>query len=70
MNPAKGLPRRRRWKFVQGMKETISRSFFMGKSFGTVGLIFSAVECTIEKFRAKHDLYNSASGNFYFYFFF
>lgn len=29
------------------------------KGFGMMGALFSGSECVIEKFRAKHDMYNS-----------
>jgi mitochondrial import inner membrane translocase subunit TIM22 len=30
--------------------------------FGTAGGVYSAVECTVEKWRAKHDIFNSIYG--------
>lgn len=43
--------------FVQNMHVTVCRSY--AKGFGMMGALFSGSECVIEKFRAKHDMYNS-----------
>ncbi|KAK0241332.1 Tim17/Tim22/Tim23/Pmp24 family-domain-containing protein [Armillaria nabsnona] len=32
-----------------------------GKGFGKVGMLFAGVECVIESYRAKNDIYNSIS---------
>ncbi|KAK0494849.1 Tim17/Tim22/Tim23/Pmp24 family-domain-containing protein [Armillaria luteobubalina] len=32
-----------------------------GKGFGKVGMLFAGVECVIESYRAKNDIYNSLS---------
>ena len=45
-------------KFIDFMKFTGQKCYFMAKSFGFVGMIYSGVECTIEKGRGKHDLYS------------
>ncbi|KAI9229153.1 MAG: mitochondrial inner membrane translocase subunit Tim17/Tim22/Tim23/peroxisomal protein PMP24 [Piptocephalis tieghemiana] len=45
----------------QIIREMGTKSYSMGKSFAVVGAIFTGVECTIEGYRAKNDLYNSAS---------
>lgn len=47
----------------QAMKEmvqkTASRSTSYAKGFAAMGALFAGSECIIEKFRAKHDMYNS-----------
>lgn len=43
--------------FVQNMHMNVCRSY--AKGFGMMGALFSGSECVIEKFRAKHDMYNS-----------
>ncbi|KAJ3724370.1 mitochondrial import inner membrane translocase subunit TIM22 [Lentinula raphanica] len=35
-----------------------------GKSFGKVGALFAGIECIIESYRAKNDIYNSVSAGF------
>ncbi|PPQ87472.1 hypothetical protein CVT25_008208 [Psilocybe cyanescens] len=35
-----------------------------GKSFGKIGALFAGVECVIESYRAKNDIYNSVSAGF------
>jgi mitochondrial import inner membrane translocase subunit TIM22 len=47
------------FKIREVLKFTGQKTYFMAKSFGFVGLIYSGVECTIEKGRGKHDLYSS-----------
>ncbi|CAK9439662.1 uncharacterized protein LODBEIA_P37620 [Lodderomyces beijingensis] len=51
--------------FKQQMKLQFSdmakRSYSSAKNFGYIGLVYSGVECTIESFRAKHDIYNGVS---------
>ncbi|RKP32131.1 mitochondrial import inner membrane translocase, subunit Tim17/22, partial [Metschnikowia bicuspidata] len=37
------------------------RSLSSAKNFGYIGLIYSGVECSIESFRAKHDIYNDVA---------
>lgn len=37
-----------------------SKSLSYAKGFSVVGLLFAGSECVVEKFRAKHDLRNSA----------
>ncbi|KAK5093279.1 Mitochondrial import inner membrane translocase subunit tim22 [Exophiala xenobiotica] len=44
----------------RGFKDMGSRSWSSAKNFGKIGFLFSICECTIEGFRAKNDLYNSA----------
>lgn len=46
-------------KLRVGFKEAaVSMRSYM-KTFATFGVVFSGSECAIEKFRARHDLYNS-----------
>ena len=45
----------------RGFKDMGSRSWSSAKNFGKIGAIFSICEFTIEGFRAKNDLYNSAA---------
>lgn len=47
--------------FRDAFKGMASRSYSLGKNFGMVGLVFSGVECGIEKYRAKHDIVNGTS---------
>ena len=47
-----------KYKFMKYVRTTSSKAYFMAKAFGGVAVIFSVYECTIEKGRAKHDLYN------------
>ena len=44
-----------------GFRDMGKKSFSTAKNFGLVGSIFAGSECCIEAFRAKNDLYNSAS---------
>ncbi|CCJ31014.1 unnamed protein product [Pneumocystis jirovecii] len=44
-----------------GFKDMGKRSWSSAKNFATVGAIFSGVECCIESYRAKNDIYNSIS---------
>lgn len=45
----------------RGLRDMGSRSYSSAKNFGKIGALFSICECTIEGFRAKNDLYNSAA---------
>lgn len=45
-------------KILEFYKQTATKTWFMAKTFAGVGMIFSAVECTVEKVRGRHDLYN------------
>lgn len=51
--------------FKQQMKlqftDMAKRSWGSAKNFGYIGAIYSGVECSIESFRAKHDIYNGVS---------
>lgn len=44
----------------RGFKDMGSRSWSSAKNFGKIGGLFSICECTLEGFRARNDLYNSA----------
>ncbi|KAG6859507.1 Mitochondrial import inner membrane translocase subunit tim22, partial [Termitomyces sp. T159_Od127] len=35
-----------------------------GKGFGKVGALFAGIECVIESYRAKNDVYNSVASGF------
>jgi import inner membrane translocase subunit TIM22 len=35
-----------------------------GKGFGKVGALFAGIECVIESYRAKNDIYNSVASGF------
>ena len=39
-------------------KSTLSKSVGWGKNFGVLSALFGGVECVIEKYRAKHDVWN------------
>lgn len=49
----------------RGFKDMGSRSWSSAKNFGKIGALFSICECTVEGFRAKNDLYNSAAGGMF-----
>ncbi|KAK5084372.1 Mitochondrial import inner membrane translocase subunit tim22 [Lithohypha guttulata] len=46
----------------RGFKDMGTRSWSSAKNFGKIGFLYSICECTVEGFRAKNDLYNSAAG--------
>ncbi|GKV09511.1 hypothetical protein SLEP1_g20998 [Rubroshorea leprosula] len=46
-------------KFIYQAKQMGQRSWSSAKTFAVMGLIFSAVECVVEKSRAKHDMTNT-----------
>lgn len=43
------------------LREMGSKTWSSAKNFGIVSVLFSAFECTIEKYRAKTDIYNTMS---------
>ncbi|KAL0481645.1 mitochondrial import inner membrane translocase subunit Tim22 [Acrasis kona] len=45
--------------FKQVFKATRERCVSYGKSFAVLGLMFATFDCTIEKYRGKHDKVNS-----------
>lgn len=57
--PVSSLPLRR--QLAIGFKDMGARSWSTAKNFGTVGLLFSGIECGIEGFRAKNDLANGVA---------
>lgn len=46
-------------KLRVGFREAGKAMLSYAKSFAMFGIVFSSTECTIEKIRARHDLYNS-----------
>ncbi|KAJ7647685.1 mitochondrial import inner membrane translocase subunit TIM22, partial [Roridomyces roridus] len=47
------------------LRETGKSMVKSGKGFGKVGAIYASVECVIESYRAKTDIYNSVAGGFF-----
>jgi len=45
-------------------KEMGKNAWSTGKSFGKVGALYASIECVIESYRAKNDIYNSVSAGF------
>lgn len=41
-------------------KDSIARAGSYARGFAAFGAVYSTAECAVEKFRAKHDLYNPA----------
>lgn len=58
MQNISNLPWRR--QLAIGFKDMGSRSWSTAKNFGMVGGLYSGIECGVEGFRAKNDLWNSA----------
>ncbi|XVF84111.1 hypothetical protein PTKIN_Ptkin16aG0548300 [Pterospermum kingtungense] len=48
-----------RQQFIYTAKQMGGRSWSSAKAFAVMGLVFSAVECVVEKARAKHDTTNT-----------
>ncbi|XP_017972242.1 PREDICTED: mitochondrial import inner membrane translocase subunit TIM22-4 [Theobroma cacao] len=48
-----------RQQFVYTAKQMGQRSWGSAKAFAVMGFVFSAVECVVEKARAKHDTTNT-----------
>lgn len=48
-------------KAIEGLKQTGRQGLSTAKNFGQFSIVFSGVECLIEKHRAKSDRYNSVS---------
>jgi len=44
-----------------GFKTIGSKSYAMAKTFGVLSALFGGVECLLEKYRAKHDGWNSVT---------
>lgn len=57
--PVSSLPWRQQVRI--GFKDMGARSFSTAKNFGTVGALFSGIECGIEGLRAKNDMANGAA---------
>ncbi|KAJ3505973.1 hypothetical protein NLJ89_g7132 [Agrocybe chaxingu] len=51
-------------KASQIFKEMGRGMWSSGKSFGKIGALFAGIECVIESYRAKNDIYNSVSAGF------
>lgn len=49
-------------KLRVGMREAAKAMGSYAKSFAMFGVVFSGAECTVEKVRAKHDIWNSIIG--------
>ncbi|KAF0853091.1 mitochondrial TIM22 translocase of inner membrane Tim22 subunit [Andalucia godoyi] len=47
-----------RVKVWEGFKQMGKKSYALGKNFGSVGLVFSGIECVVEKERGTHDHWN------------
>ncbi|GBG28415.1 Mitochondrial import inner membrane translocase subunit TIM22 [Hondaea fermentalgiana] len=50
-----------KWQLRDSWYSTARRMRRWGKNFGSVTIVFSGVECCIEKYRAQHDIYNGVS---------
>ena len=50
------------WQMREFGLSLARRSTRWGRNFGVMGGVFSAYECVVEKYRAKHDVYNAAAG--------
>ncbi|KAI0834580.1 mitochondrial import inner membrane translocase, subunit Tim17/22 [Hypoxylon sp. FL0890] len=57
--PITSLPLRQQLKV--GFKDMGSRSYSTAKNFGLVGLMFAGIECGIEGYRAKNDMFNGTA---------
>ncbi|KAI2641583.1 mitochondrial import inner membrane translocase, subunit Tim17/22 [Hypomontagnella submonticulosa] len=57
--PISSLPWRQQLKV--GFKDMGSRSYSTAKNFGMVGLMFAGIECGIEGYRAKNDMFNGTA---------
>ena len=52
-----------KWKNIrEGARSMGGKSLSYGKTFGYMGLLFAGGECMVEKYRAKHDIYNGVIG--------
>lgn len=50
------------YKVREGFKMSFKKGWSQGKSFATIGILFSSTECLMEKYRGKHDVWNSLLG--------
>ncbi|KAI1104274.1 mitochondrial import inner membrane translocase, subunit Tim17/22 [Jackrogersella minutella] len=57
--PVASLPLRQQLKV--GFKDMGARSYSTAKNFGLVGLMFAGIECGIEGYRAKNDMFNGTA---------
>jgi import inner membrane translocase subunit TIM22 len=57
--PLTSLPLRR--QLASGFRDMGTRSWSTAKGFGTVGALFSGIECGIEGYRAKNDMVNGVA---------
>ncbi|KAK8521404.1 hypothetical protein V6N13_077510 [Hibiscus sabdariffa] len=48
-----------RQQLIYNLKQMGTRSWSSAKTFAVMGVVFSAVECVVEKARAKHDTTNT-----------
>ncbi|KAJ6497647.1 mitochondrial import inner membrane translocase subunit TIM22 [Mycena sanguinolenta] len=46
------------------LRETGKSMWSSGKSFGKIGALYASIECVIESYRAKTDIYNSVGAGF------
>lgn len=53
------LPLRTQLKLT--FKDMGLKSYSTAKNFGMIGMMFSGIECVLETYRAKHDIYNTLS---------
>jgi import inner membrane translocase subunit TIM22 len=53
-----------RYLMMDSWESTLRRGRRMGRNFSYVGGVYSGVECVIEKYRAKHDIFNPVAGGF------
>ncbi|KAF3330469.1 Mitochondrial import inner membrane translocase subunit TIM22-1 [Carex littledalei] len=60
-NPLRQEEMTGRQQFIFQAKQMGRRSVSSAKAFAVMGLIFSAVECVVEKARAKHDMTNTVA---------
>jgi len=51
-------------KASQVFKDMGKGMWSSGKGFGKVGALFAGIECVIESYRGKNDIYNSVSSGF------
>lgn len=60
MHTGEELIKRSMWETAKMHgKDALARSGSYAKGFAAFGAVYSTSECAIEKFRAKHDIYNS-----------
>ncbi|KAK1215487.1 Mitochondrial import inner membrane translocase subunit tim22 [Marasmius sp. AFHP31] len=57
-------PQRATQKASQILKDMGKGMWTSGRGFAKVGALFASIECVIESYRAKNDIYNSVSAGF------